>query len=113
MTDVMHTERQARPAPRRLSRTASCCGSACDQQEMWPDAEHLWHIGAAAGDIKYRVPRRRNTPSFRQVRQVSPGTLDRLQRHDTEACLLDLGTQFVGAVTVAGQAAGKERRHDA
>jgi hypothetical protein len=22
---------------------------------MWPDAEHLWHIGAAVGDIKYGV----------------------------------------------------------
>src|SRR5215204_1238163 len=80
---------------------------------MWPNAEHFWHIGAAAGDIKYGVPRGRNFPSFLQVRQVSPGALDRLQRHDTEASLLDLGTQFVGAVTVAGEAAGKERRHDA
>jgi hypothetical protein len=63
---------------------------------MWPDAEHLWHIGAAAGDIKYGVPRGRNIPSFLQVRQVSSGALDRLQRHDTEARLLHLGTQFVG-----------------
>jgi hypothetical protein len=51
----VQTARQARPAQRKLFRTASFCGSACDQQEMWPDAEHLWHIGAAVGDIKYGV----------------------------------------------------------
>jgi hypothetical protein len=54
----------------------SSCGSACDQQEMCPDAEHLWHIGAAASDTKYGVSRRGNILSFLQVRHVSPGALD-------------------------------------
>src|SRR5215218_10927938 len=81
-------KRHAKPdwAQGRLSRTASFCGSACDQQEMWPDAEHLWHIGAAAGDIKYGVPRGRNFPSFLQVRQVSPGpATDCPPRHSRNA----------------------------
>src|SRR5829696_3565944 len=81
-------KRHAKPdwAQGRLSRTASFCGSACDQQEMWPDAELLWHIGAAAGDIKYGVPRGRNFPSFLQVRQVSPGpATDCPPRHSRNA----------------------------
>ena len=80
---------------------------------MGPYAEHLWHIGAAAGDIKYGLPRGGNIPSFLQVRQVSPSALDRLQRHESESRFLDLGAKFLGTVAVAGEAARKEGRHNA